>query len=345
MSARKKILLTFYFGPSGLPLGHSCADGFRQLGWDVCCVDTHHESPFYRHVVKRYNKLLKALGLKKFMVQGTSHPWAPLPYRCSQLRDAVADFKPDVVLVFNPVPNLYPTEFLLKLREEFRFKLIGWNVDGPYEDLITLSKKDAPLFDRYFCIHQFGYSDADRIKFLPAYALDSKRYFKMPGVEPAKHKVVFVGAWSPRREEYLRAIADLPLEIYGTDWRRKGSPETKRRVVANRVWGGTLNRLMNQSKIVLNISSWVPEKTGLSLRIVDIPATGAFMLTDDSPELEQVFGKDMNIPVFTDPSDFRSKVIYFLNADQMRNEIASRMHAHIQQYSTYADRMRLLTQE
>lgn len=345
MTPRKKVILTFYFGASGLPLGHSCADGFRQLGWDVCCVDTHHESPFYRHVVKRYNKLLKAFGLKKFMAQGTSQPWSPLPHRCAQLRKAVAEFKPDVVLVFSPVPNLYPTEFLLKLREEFRFKLIGWNVDGPYDDLIALSKKDAPLFDRYFCIHQFGYSIANRIKFLPAYALDSKRYFKMPGVEPTKHKVVFVGAWSPRRDEYLRAIADLPLEIYGTDWRRKGSPETKRRVVANRVWGGTLNRLMNQSKIVLNISSWVPEKTGLSLRIVDIPATGAFMLTDDSPELEQVFGKDMNIPVFTDPSDFRSKVIHFLNADQARNEIASRMYSHIQHYSTYADRMRLLTQD
>lgn len=340
MNAPHRVLLTFYFGPSGLPLGHSCADGFRQLGWDVCCVDTHDESPFYHHVVKRYNKLLKALGLKKLMVKATSQSWAPVPHRCVQLREAVAAFKPDAVLVFNPFPNLYPNDFLLELREEFRFKLIGWNVDGPYEDLIAYSKHDAPLFDRYFCIHQHGYSEADHIKYLPAFALDTKRYFKIADAKPEKHGVIFVGAWSPRREEFLKAIADLPLEIYGTNWRRKGSPETKRCVKANRIWGKGLVLLLNESKIVLNISSWPPEKTGSSLRIIDIPATGAFMLTDEAQELRQLFGEEMQIPTFTDPADLRAKVIYYLDSDQERRQIASRVHAHALQTDTYADRMR-----
>lgn len=345
MNSPGRIILTFYFGASGLPLGHSCADGFRELGWEVYCVDTHRESLFYRHVIKRLNKLLKALRLKQIPVKDTTWFWAPLNHRCQQLRAAVQSFKPDVVLVFNPFPKLYPTEFLLDLRKQHGFRLIGWNVDGPYQDLIDLSRQDAPRFDRYFCIHRFGYTAADPIHFLPAYALDTKRYYPMTNTKPARHEIVFVGAWSPRREEFLSAIADLPLEIYGTGWKRNGSPATRRRVVANRVWGRKLIRLMCQSKIVLNVSSWEPEKTGLSLRVVDIPATGAFMLTDNAPEVREIFGEDLSVPVFTDATDFREKILYFLSAEPERQTIAAAMHAHIKRYDTYADRMRQLVTE
>lgn len=329
-----------------MPLGHSCADGLRQLGWEVCCVDTHHEHFFYRHGIKRLNKLLKALRLPQVPVQGKSWLWTPASHRASRLKQAVRSFKPDVVLVFNPFPNLYSLEYLRDLRKQFDFRLIGWNVDGPYDDLIAHSKKDAPLFDRYCCIHRFGYSRSDRIKYLPAYALDAKRYYRLSDAQPEKHGVVFVGAWSPRREEFLRAIAgDLPLEIYGTAWRRRGSAETRRCVVANRIWGKQLVALMNQSKIVLNISSWSPEKTGLSLRVVDIPATGAFMLTDDTPELAEIFGEEMPVPTFTDPADLRTKVLYYLNAGRERREIAARMYEQIRRYDTYADRMRQLVSQ
>lgn len=342
MHSPGKIILTFYFGPSGLPLGHSCADGLRQLGWEVCCVDTHHEHFLYRYGIKRLNKLLKALRLRQVTVEGRGWFWTPLQHRANRLKRAVSSFKPDVVLVFNPFPNLYSSEFLLELRKQFGFRLIGWNVDGPYDDLIAHSKKDAPVFDRYCCIHRFGYSQADRIEYLPAYALDPKRYYRRSDAPPEKHGVVFVGAWSPRREEYLRAIADLPLEIYGTAWHRRGSPETRRCVVANRIWGDKLVLLMNQSKIVLNISSWPPGKTGLSLRVVDIPATGAFMLTDETSELGEIFGEEMPLPTFTDPADLRAKVLYYLNTETERREIAERMYQHIKHYDTYADRMRQL---
>ena len=339
---KPKVLLTFYFGASGLPLGHSCADGFRQLGWDVCCVDTHQESAFFRRVVRPYNKLAKALGLKPWMVQPQDQPWAPLPYRCMQLQRAVGQFRPDVVLVLNPFPKLYPTSFLLQLRDSYRFKLIGWNVDGPYDDLIEKSKYDAPQFDRYFCIHRHGYSPTDPIHYLPAYALDAKRYYQLPDAQPSKRGVVFVGAWSPRREEFLKAIADLPLEIYGTNWRRKGSPETRRCVKANRIWGDDLIRLMNESRIVLNLSSWPPEKGGSSLRLIDIPACGAFLLNDESAELRQVFEGEATIPAFTDPADLRAKVIHFLAAEDERKHLAARMYARIQAFDTYAERMRQL---
>lgn len=345
MKRSPKIILPFYFGHSGLPLGHSCADGFRQLGWDVYCVNTHEESFFYRYFFKWLNKLLKAIGLAQISVTGNSWPWTPLNHRRAQLKKAVETFRPDVILLFNPFPGLYGTEFLLGLKKICQTKLVGWNVDGPYDDLIAHSKADAKLFDKYFCIHRHGYSSADNIQHLPAYALDAKRYFKLPTIVAPKRRIVFVGAYSPRREEFLSAIADLPLEIYGTAWRKRGSNATKRRVVANRIWGNDLLRLMNESSIVLNISSWDPGKTGLSLRVVDIPATGAFMLTDETPELADIFGDQISVPTFKDPADLRRKVMHFLDADEERRALANQMHEHILRSDTYADRMRTIANE
>lgn len=345
MKRPPKIILPFYFGHTGLPLGHSCADGFRQLGWDVYCVNNHEDSFFYRHVFKGFNKLLKAIGLAQISVAGKSWPWAPLNYRRTQLKKAVETFRPDVILLFNPFPSVYGTEFLLGLKKICPTKLVGWNVDGPYDDLITHSKADAQVFDKYFCIHRYGYSRADKIQYLPAYALDVKRYFKLPTNIIPKRRIVFVGAYSPRREEFLSAIADLPLEIYGTAWRKRGSNATKRCVVANRIWGNALLKLMNESSIVLNISSWDPGKTGLSLRVVDIPATGAFMLTDETPELTDIFGDQISVPTFKDPADLRRQVMHFLDADEERRALANQMHEHILRSDTYADRMRTIANE
>ncbi|MHB1619766.1 MAG: CgeB family protein [Sulfuricella sp.] len=345
MKRSPKIILPSYFGHSGLPLGHSCADGFRQLGWDVCCVNNHEESLFYRYVFKRFNKLLKAVGLAQISTAGKYWPWAPLNHRRAQLRKAVETFRPDAILLFNPFPNVYGTEFLLGLKKICPTKLVGWNVDGPYDDLIAHSKADAKVFDKYFCIHRHGYSSADKIQYLPAYALDAKRYFKLPTNIAPKRRIVFVGAYSPRREEFLSAIADLPLEIYGTAWRKQGSNATKHCVMANRIWGNDLLKLMNESIIVLNISSWDPKKTGLSLRVVDIPATGAFMLTDEAPELTDIFGNQISVPTFKYPADLRRQVKHFLDADEERRALANRMHEHILRTDTYADRMRTIANE
>lgn len=66
------------------------------------------------------------------------------------------------------------------------------------------------------------------------------------------------------------------------------------------------------------------------------------MLTDDTPELAEIFSEEMPVPTFTDPADLRAKVLYYLNAEQERREIAARMYGQIRHYDTYADRMRQL---
>lgn len=336
----KKVLLTFYFGKSGLPLGHSCADGFRQLGYEVICVNTHQKSFIEKHLFKPFQKFRKLLGLKPINLKEKDWFWASQTYRENCLENAIKKLRPDYVLTFNPNPGPYSLDKLISLRDQYQFKLIGWNVDGPYADLIEQSKADAPLFDAYFCMHQYGYTNQDKIHYLPAYGLDKKRYNYQP--YPIIEKILFVGAMSPRRIQFLNMLSDLNLEIYGTDWSKKGPANLKDKVKGNSLWGEKLNRAMTESAIVLNISSWDPSKTGTSLRVIDIPACGAFMLTDETPEFHKIFSTQLKGLTFNDPEDLRKKVLLYLREIEYRESLRQQLYSECTQLPSYAERMRKL---
>lgn len=336
----KKVLLTFYFGKNGLPLGHSCADGFRQLGYEVICVNTHQKSFIEKHLFKPFQKLRKFLGFNPINLKEKNWSWASQAYRELCLEKEIRKHQPDYVLTFNPNPGPYSLEKLIELRNQFKFKLIGWNVDGPYSDLIAQSKADAPHFDAYFCMHQHGYTSKDQIHYLPAFGLDSKRYNYQP--TPVVERILFVGAMSPRRIEFLEVLSDLNLEIYGTDWLKKGPDDLKHTVKGHSLWGNRLNQTMTESAIVLNISSWEPSKTGTSLRIIDIPACGAFMLTDETPEFHQIYSNQLKELTFTNPEDLRKKVLIYLKDIERRESLRKKLYGECMQLPTYADRMQEL---
>jgi spore maturation protein CgeB len=137
--------------------------------------------------------------------------------------------------------------------------------------------------------------------------------------------IVLVGGWSKRRESYVRAILDLPLTIVGPGWKKRGRLEAMHwpHIAASQMWGNEVNALYKRAKIVLNITSWDPAVlTGLNLRICDVPAQGAFLLTDDAPELSEFVAIGREIATFTTPEDLRAKALYFLNEAHEREAIA-----------------------
>jgi spore maturation protein CgeB len=205
--------------------------------------------------------------------------------------------------------------------------------------------EDSRIYDHYFCIHRFGYNEKDKIHYLPALGVDRALYRPLHPEKTYRHEVVFVGGWSPRRQDMMDALGDLPVEIYGPGWRKRRNwfnPELRKKIKANRIWGEELIALYNESKIVLNISSWDPTRTGLNLRVFDVPATGAFLLTDYSEELAQHFKIEFEVDAFSKPEELRKKIIYYLNHEQERMEIANAGYQKILRLGSYADKMRNL---
>ncbi len=71
-----------------------------------------------------------------------------------------------------------------------------------------------------------------------------------------------------------------------------------------------------------------------------MPATGAFLLTDYSPELEQHYRIGEEIACFADAEELRDKASWYLAHDAERDAIARRGYERALTLPTITDRMR-----
>lgn len=341
MTTKPRVLISYFFGKDTIPLGASCAAGFHELGWDTYCFNSQSESPVNRYFLKWVNKLIRMFGMRSIDVSRKT-PWGNHNYRQRQLEKAVAAFRPDMLLVIRG--NSFDSDLIRDLKSRYGIRhTVGWWVKDPRTTNEML--EDSRIYDHYFCIHRFGYGEKDNIHYLPALGVDRVLYRPYPGEKTFSHEVVFVGGWSPRRQEMMDALLDLPVEIYGPGWRKRRNwfnPKLKEMVKASRIWGEDLIALYNSAKIVLNISSWDPTRSGLNLRVFDVPATGAFLLTDHSEELAQHFKLGGELDSFSTPQELREKIIHYLSHDPERSEIAKAGYQKVLQLESYTDKMRKL---
>lgn len=341
---KPRVLISYFFGKETIPLGASCAAGFRELGWDVHCFNSQAESPVDRYFLKWINKLIRLFGLRSIDVSRRT-PWGNHNYRQRQLEKAVAAFRPDVLLVIRG--NSFDAAVIQDLKRRYAIRhTAGWWVKDPRASNEML--EDARIYDHYFCIHRFGYGEQDNIYYLPALGVDRALYRSLAEEKNYRHEVVFVGGWSPRRQEAVEKLLDLPVEIYGPGWRKRRNwfnPQLREKVKANRIWGEDLIVLYNEAKIVLNISSWDPGRSGLNLRVFDVPATGAFLLTDHSEELTQHFEPGRELETFANADELREKIIYYLGHDQAREAVARGGYEKVLNFESYTEKMHMLLTE
>lgn len=346
MRTAPKILISYFFGANSIPLGESCARALSDLGCEVFRHDSGVQSPIDQYILKRINKLLWALSFRSVDVTKISS-WGNENYRKRKLEESIESFRPDVVLIIRG--HGFEGEFLHYLKEKYGIrKLVGWWVKGPR--MFEVMLKDARSYDHYFCIHQEGYSEQDNIAHLPALGVDNLIYKNIAGISAKnyRHEIAFVGSWSARREKFIASIADLPIEIYGPGWRKQClfKPNILKRIRGTDIWGEKLVRLYNESKIVLNISSWEPANTsGLNLRILDVPATGAFLLSENSPDIANYFESSKEIETFQTAEELSLKIRHYLRQEKERETIAWNGFLKTQRMETFKDKMKFLLDE
>jgi len=343
----KRVLISYFFGHDMIPLGVSCANAFREFGYEVRCFNSQAESRWERAILKPVNRLARGLGYGKKEI-GRSLPISKVNFKRQMMRRAVREFRPQWVFVIR-AHEFVDAELVRELKEEYGVeKVFGWRVDGPLDSPGLL--EDARLYDAYFCSHRHGYDRrADGIHYLPVYGMDFSIFRNLQAGSPRRygHDLVLVGGHNARREHFVKQMLDLPLEIYGS-WSKKArfNPALRKRVVAKGIWGERLLELYNGSKIVLNITNWDPARyVALNQRVFDVPATGAFLLTDYSPELREHYKIGEEIVCFSDAEDLKDKARYYLAHDAQREEVARKGYARALTLPTIADRMRAVIRQ
>lgn len=319
------------------PLAWQCASALERLGVTVLTANTEIRQPRVNQFIKKIGKsLAKPFGLKQTLSERFVREERATIER--HLQTQYDRFQPDVVLV---IRGNHVAPALLTAWRKDGVKVIGWWI----KDLKNLDNflRDQPCHDLNFCIH--ANIRHPGIRYLPAVAVDPYRYRPLPEVTK-RFDVVFVGIHTPKRREYLRALTGWHLGIVGPGWRSRF--EWRDRVLfsavqARTLYGEALNRFYNAGRIVVNINQWeANEGSGVTLRLADVPASGACLVSEYSRGIEEMFTPGEEIVSFTSPDELRERVAFYLAHEAERRRVAQAGHARAMRLPTHMDRMRVL---
>ncbi|MBC8550107.1 MAG: glycosyltransferase family 1 protein [Candidatus Brocadiales bacterium] len=322
-------------------------DALKSMNFHVEGFDSQAEHPFKPYtkpLFKFIQSIIKILIKKKVDLTKGSFMEDQL-YREKMLEEKVSSFSPDILFIIRG--NGYRKEFIEKLKQIYNIKkIVGWWVKDPRigDEMII----DSKIYDKYFCIHNFGYTKQDKIERLPAISTYKKLYAKAKTRDnnTLKHDAIFIGGYSIRRHEFLSPIinSNINFKMYGPGWIKKQrilNPVLRKVHDGKGIWGKELVSLYHKSRIVVNVTSWDSSKmSGQNLRLFDVPCTGAFLITDYSDEVAEYFALGKEIETFKTPDELLDKIKFYLLHHDKREAIAAAGYSKAISLPTIADRMK-----
>ena len=129
-----------------------------------------------------------------------------------------------------------------------------------------------------------------------------------------EYDIVFIGNWdaSRKREQYLKAIADFRLGLWGSNfWNTHCQEPALKGLCQGMCSYQEIPEILGSAKMGLNILRPQNEE-GHNIRTYEIPATKTLMLSERSKTLLDLFIEDKEAVYFSDPQELKQKVAYFL---------------------------------
>lgn len=337
-----RIVISYFFDETYIPVGYSLAEGFQQLGHEVACFDSTLEHPFWRYLLKPLSSAKRRLHAdNSFEIHSRYGHQGYKRFRFFQLLDA---FRPEVVLILKAHDFLRPEDVeLAKAKFGVQF-VIGWSVDGPN---VSFDHDHACLmYDRYYSIHKHNCHNP-AIHRLSLCAVDRKRYVHTQNAFAQRQRhAVLISGWNPRRQAWLPALLQENVEIYGR-WSHHNAhtPGIKHLVHDQGAWGDSLQGIYNETRLGLNIQGWDPETDPCcNLRVMDIPACGTLLLTEYSQELESYYQLGTEADSFTCPEEMADKIAFYRKNPSSAERMAAAGYQRNQRLPDYQAKAREVLQ-
>ena len=332
-----KILICYHARP---PIGRYLESASNQRGIEVVHYHPDTNTWFDRHVIHFVNKQLHNLRLLKkgkWVLQ--KHPLSHMQHLQAELGKAYRQHRPDLFLAIRG------TVFGHEVMQTMDCPKIGWWIES--ENRFPLAIEDAPYFDKYFCmsktgVEQLASSGYSKAEYL-GHAVDTDSFSKLPQANKTID-LCFVGNHCAKRQAMIEAALNVTksIVIYGANWEKNDckNPEILAALKGKYISGHTLNELYNRSKVVLNVTSWDGQselRSGMNMRLFEVPATGSLLMTDEIREISDYFDEQRHLVVYRDTSDFQEKLKLMLEDDDRREQIANAGFDHVTTHYTYAE--------
>lgn len=213
--------------------------------------------------------------------------------------------------IFSRIRQTYGT-FIINISMDDRHQYWGTKVKGEWGGTFPLiSHIDLALTAAPECADWYMKEGCPAL-FFPE-ASDSEIFHPMPEL-PKIHDVCFVGGRYGIREQIVDALrkADIRVSAFGSGWE------------GGRIGTDSVPKLFAQSKVILGIGTigHCSDFYALKMRDFDAPMSGSFYLTHDNPDLNQAYHVGREIMTYRDIPDCVAKVLYYLDHDREREDIA-----------------------
>jgi len=336
----RKVLLVYSSKP---PIMQYLASAFSRKGISAEMVYADANHWFDRYIIHPANKILHNFRIMpKDKSVFSDHPLSHKNYRSSNLWKTYKQFNPDLVLIIRGIG--FQNNVLNEIRRNT--PLFCWWIEK--EERIEEALAEINLFDWYFFINsscidigtEKGISDISLLH----HSVDPDTFHPMDNIDK-EIDICFVGNWSLKRQQVIEALLNVTdnIVIYGRKWVKKNFLNSKIRkcVEGKYIDGSALVKLYNKSRIVLNVTNWGfgegKKRTGMNMRILEVPATGAFLLTDGSRDMEAVVTPGKHIAVYEGIEDCVNLAQYYLSNASEREAIAKEGCLHVRANYTYND--------
>lgn len=300
-----RVMVCYYFWDSAISLGEDIAQGFESLGHTVCRFDSTI-TPRYGRFWKFAKSLAKLVGKKASVA--ASHERDLSAALSQRFRDAASHFGPELVVVIQG--ERITASVVLAVCQSHEAKSVLWWVKPPRWQASIF--EDLWYYDAVFTID--GSVAGGEIGHLPSWGLNPEVFYPGPFAEKTR-KLLFVGSWSPLRQRYLEAVADLPLKIIGGGWQKRlpGNHPLGLRLGVEWIGGRDLADAYRKAWAVIDIPQFEQhEGQGVNMRFADVPACGTVLLTSLSVEVAQWFKVGRDVLTYADPDELRQQCLALL---------------------------------
>jgi spore maturation protein CgeB len=332
---RLRVLVVEPLYGGSLPMARSAAAALRELGHEVRSVDftamaqareaLHEFSDRHPGASTLAGEFTRMLG-RMLLVEARA-------------------FRPDLVLGLAQSP--FTPECAATLREG-GVRTAFWFV----EDFETLDywKGLHGAFDLFLTIQRGRFHrelaalSSSPVAYLPACA-DPAQCHPEPWGDGRPPDLSFVGAGYFNRERFFLELLDLPLRIWGSEWRAQGPLRPLVQNSGQRTTPDLNRRIFSNSRINLNLHSSSyhagihPQGDFVNPRTFEILACGGFQLVDRRSLLEEVLQPGRDLLCYESVQELRQQIAHHLEHDEERRQIAAQGYRTVQARHTYRHRM------
>lgn len=265
-----------------------------------------------------------------------------------ELTRKCAEMRPDIIIATGAAPV---TAGALEICRSHGAKLLNFSTDDPFNPrhrsrwfLDALRSYDTVFTPRRANIDDLRNHGCRRIEYLP-FGYDPHLFYP-PGQAAGEERsdLFFAGTADSDRLPYAVAAirAGLNVRLHGNYW---GRYQQTRKIARGQADLPTVRAGVAGCRVALCLVRH-ENRDGHSMRSFEVPAIGACMVVEDTPEHREIFGAEgENVVYFRTPAEMLDKTRELLNDGTTRYRLRQNAHAVISQgHNTYADRLRTMTE-